>query len=84
MFYHRVIQGQQLNLLKTFGQHTRMYRVLTMIGLLCLVHVAQATESDVIDFSRDIRPILAVTCDQCHGPAEQSRETDFRLDLQGD
>jgi hypothetical protein len=61
-----------------------MHRVLTMIGFLCWVHVVQATESDKIDFSRDIRPILADTCYQCHGPDEQTRETDFRLDLQGD
>jgi len=61
-----------------------MHRVLTMIGLLCLVHVAQATESDLIDFSRDIRPILADTCYQCHGPDAQTREADFRLDLQDD
>ena len=84
MFYHRVIQGQQLNLLKMFGQHMRMHHVLTMIGLLCWVHVAQATESDVIDFARDIRPILADTCYQCHGPDEQTREADFRLDFQDD
>lgn len=61
-----------------------MHRVLTMIGLLCVVNLAQATESDAIDFSRDIRPILADTCYQCHGPDEQTRESDFRLDLQTD
>ena len=61
-----------------------MHRVLTMIGFLCLVHVVQATESDKIDFARDIRPILADTCYQCHGPDEQTRQADFRLDLQGD
>ena len=76
--------GKHLSLLKTFGQHTRMHRVLTMIGLLCVVNLAQATESDAIDFSRDIRPILADTCYQCHGPDEQTRESDFRLDLQTD
>lgn len=42
----------------------------------------QLAIADDVDFSRDIRPILVENCYSCHGPDEDKRETDMRLDFE--
>ncbi|MBL68288.1 MAG: hypothetical protein CMO74_07545 [Verrucomicrobiales bacterium] len=54
------------------------------IGLVFLfastvIHAA-GTLPEVIDFNRDIRPILADTCYTCHGPDNNQRKAKLRLD----
>lgn len=37
--------------------------------------------STTVEFNRDVRPILAENCYQCHGPDAKHREADLRLDV---
>src|SRR6267378_1662734 len=60
-------------------------RFLTCL-LLCCVALPGQTDSTpkVIDFNRDIRPVLSDKCYTCHGPDKSKRLTKLRFDVEAE
>jgi hypothetical protein len=54
--------------------------ILPAVLSLFLTASQAAAAAPKIDYSRDIRPILANHCWSCHGPDDSAREADLRLD----
>ena len=51
--------------------------VITMVMMLN----QQGLAADYVHFNRDVRPILAEHCWQCHGPDAHARQAGLRLDV---
>ncbi len=61
-----------------------MYSFLTRCIAFCIVPFCAVHSVEKIEFNRDVRPILSDNCFYCHGPDQNHREGDLRLDVRAE
>ena len=61
-------------------QGTRILSAATLLLGICWI--GRAAAADHVDFGRDIRPLISDRCGACHGPDDDQRMAELRLDIE--
>lgn len=69
-----------LPVFRSFRRRCALVRLSTLLGFGAAL-LTGAAPNKPIDFQREIRPVLAENCFQCHGPDSTTRMAGLRLDL---
>src|SRR5436305_10297972 len=59
-------------------QLRRPHTLLGIVAILCVV--STVTAAPPVDYDRDVLPVLSDNCYKCHGPDQNARKVDLRLD----
>lgn len=59
-------------------------KLIMTLMLVCVVPTSLLAADKPVSFAKDVQPILASKCWNCHGPDAKTREGDLRLDFRAD